>query len=78
MGGGIDLSSLSDIAEGIYGLTESLQKAGVWLSKGSNWVRIAYVAGGSLLAITALLSITGLSHALPQGKVLSAVKKISK
>lgn len=62
-------------AEALLGIAETLQKAGAWMSKAENWVRVGYVAGGSLLVIFALYQIASpaLTKALPQAKALKAL-----
>lgn len=45
---------LMDTAEQIGRLAQAVAKAGNWLANPGNWVRIAYVAGGGLLALTAV------------------------
>jgi hypothetical protein len=77
------LSQLGDVAEGIYGIAETMQKAGVWLSKGENWVRIAYVAGGALVVGMALFSLSTpairkMLGSAPQGRVLKTVSRAAR
>jgi hypothetical protein len=72
LGGGLvdatGLSGLGQVADSIYGIAEATQKAGTWLSKGSNWVRIAYVGGGTLVVLMALYSIAANTTAGRQAK----------
>jgi hypothetical protein len=46
--------SVGDTAEQLGRLAQAIAKAGNWLSDPGNWVRIAYVVGGGLLALTAV------------------------
>lgn len=45
-------TSVGDTAAEIGRLAQAVAKAGNWLADPANWVRIAYVAGGALLALT--------------------------
>lgn len=45
--------SLGDTAAEIGRLAQAVAKAGNWLADPANWVRIGYVIGGGLLALTA-------------------------
>lgn len=49
-----DGTSLLDTAAEIGRLAQAVAKAGNWLANPANWVRIAYVVGGGVLAITAV------------------------
>lgn len=46
--------SLADTALQIGRLAQAVAKAGNWLANPGNWVRVAYVVGGGVLAITAV------------------------
>lgn len=46
--------NLGDTAAQIGRLAQALAKAGNWTANPQNWVRIAYVVGGGLLALTAV------------------------
>lgn len=75
--GNATAEDLEAVAEGVLGLAEAAQKAGAWLSHSENWVRVAYVAGGGLLALLALLSIArpAVTKVVPQAKALSKLTK---
>lgn len=49
---------LGDIAGQVGRIAQAVAKAGNWLADPGNWVRIAYVAGGGLLALVAVNAIT--------------------
>lgn len=51
---GPDGTDLGDTAAQLGRLAQAVAKAGNWLADPGNWVRIAYVAGGGLLALTAI------------------------
>lgn len=64
----IPLYGLQDLIGGLTGSTDNpvthalsalgdIGKAGVWLSKASNWVRIGYVVGGVALAVVGLAMV---------------------
>lgn len=46
--------ALGDTAAQIGRVAQAIAKAGNWLADPANWVRIAYVTGGGLLALTAV------------------------
>lgn len=52
--GGSVVPKVGDTAEQLGRVAQAVAKAGNWLADPGNWVRIAYVAGGGLLALTAV------------------------
>lgn len=46
-----------DTAEGVNTAVGYLGKTAVWVSNSENWIRIAYVVGGGIIAVVALASI---------------------
>lgn len=46
--------SILDLANQIGRIAQSVAKAGNWLANPENWVRIAYVGGGAVLALVAV------------------------
>lgn len=61
-------------------LVAAVTKAGAWLSNSSNWVRIAYVAGGGVVVVAGLVMVlnstqagkTAVGAAKTAGKVIAA------
>jgi hypothetical protein len=51
---GPDGTTLGDTAEQLGRLAQAVAKAGNWIADPANWVRIAYVAGGGVLALVAV------------------------
>lgn len=51
--GGLDPFGVGELAGQLGRLAQAVAKAGNWLSEPKNWVRVAYVAGGAALGITA-------------------------
>lgn len=49
-GGDPPYSGTADVATGIGGITEAVQKGGAWLSQPKHWLQVAYVLGGAVLA----------------------------
>lgn len=72
-GGGGDDFSITDTAEQIGRLAQAVAKAGNWLADPGNWVRIAYVTGGGLLALTAVSVIIRPYTAGVYGQVMRAL-----
>lgn len=74
---GLDIPVLSDIgqvAEGVFGIAETGQKAAMWLAQPKNWLRIVYVTAGGFIVIAAVISIAGKTSAAQ--KVKSAVGSV--
>jgi hypothetical protein len=78
---GIDTTS--GISNPLITINNALSKTGAWVSDSKNWIRVAYVAGGAVLAIGALIAIIGDTKAgnlamslTPPGKVNSVVKTV--
>jgi hypothetical protein len=53
-GGGGALDDLGDTAAQIGRVAQAIAKAGNWIADPGNWVRVAYVAGGAVLALVAV------------------------
>ncbi|MYR11936.1 transglycosylase SLT domain-containing protein [Streptomyces sp. SID724] len=49
-GTGQAVDDLSELATGVKGVAEGVVKAGTWMGNSKNWVRVAYVVGGGVLA----------------------------
>jgi len=70
---------LTDAADQIGRVAQAIAKAGNWIAEPANWVRVAYVAGGGLLALTAVTVIIrpytlGAYRALP----IQGTKKVAR
>lgn len=57
LGDALGLGGIADVASQLGRLAQALAKSGNWLSEPKNWLRIAYVAGGAALGITAVAVI---------------------
>lgn len=71
------------LASELSRLAQATAKAGNWLADPANWVRIAYVAGGAVLAIAAVNMVARpyvnpALHAVRQVLPVQTVKKITK
>lgn len=53
----LGLDGIREVADQLGRLAQAVAKAGNWLSAPNNWVRIAYVTGGALLALLAINTI---------------------
>lgn len=62
-----------DVATSASQAVDALQRGATWISQPKNWVRVAYVAGGSALVITALVQVV--SSTGPGRAVIGAGKK---
>lgn len=62
-----------DAAEQIGRLAQAVAKAGNWLANPANWVRVVYVAGGGLLALTAVSVIVAPGARTAYGQVRGAI-----
>lgn len=67
-------------ADGLLRLAQDAAKAGNWLADPRNWVRVAYVAGGAILIITAIAVIAkpyaaSVQSALPTEGAKTAVRR---
>lgn len=72
---------LADAAGQIGRLAQAVAKAGNWLADPANWLRVAYVAGGGLLALTAVTVVIrpytlGAYRALPIQGTKKAVRRV--
>lgn len=57
LGGDSPLDGIGEVAGQLGRMAQAIAKAGNWLAEPKNWVRIAYVTGGGLLALTAVAVI---------------------
>lgn len=57
------LEGVGDIADSVWGIAESMQKAAVWMAQPKNWLRIAYINIGGFIAIAAVISIASKTKA---------------
>lgn len=57
LGDALGLGGIGDLADQMGRLAQDAAKAGNWLAEPKNWVRVAYVAGGALLGVTAVAVI---------------------
>lgn len=71
--------------DALKGLVDTVNKTAAWVSNSENWIRVGYVAGGSVLVIAGLvmvLSSTGAARAasnvVPVGRVANVVKSAAK
>jgi hypothetical protein len=69
-------TGLGDVATGIGTIAEAVQKTAAWMGNSKNWVRVAYVGGGALLAGMGLSIIArpAIEKATPAAR---AVKKVA-
>lgn len=51
------VSEAASVAGGVGAIAENTSKAAVWLSNSENWVRIAYVTAGTVVAIAGLVMV---------------------
>ena len=56
-------------------IAQGFNKVAAWVSNSDNWVRVAYVAGGSVVVIVGLVMIVGSSKA---GSVITGVTPVGK
>lgn len=68
--------------DGASSIAETLTKTARWVSNSENWVRVGYVAGGSVLVIAGLVMVvqsTSLGRAatnlVPAGRIAKAARK---
>ncbi|MGW7281663.1 transglycosylase SLT domain-containing protein [Streptomyces sp. NPDC054844] len=66
----LGITGVREIAAQLGRLAQALAKGANWLGDTSNWVRVAYVAGGALLALTAV-------NIIAKPPVESAVRTVS-
>lgn len=71
--GGSGTPSLGDTAAQIGRLAQALAKAGNWVANPANWVRVAYVAGGAVLALVAVNVIVQPYAARSYGQITRAL-----
>lgn len=75
------ISAAQDAADKLGSLVENVNKAAKWISNSQNWVRIGYVAGGSVLVVAGLVMVlqsTGAANLVPTGRVLNLAKTVAK
>lgn len=62
-----------DVATSASQLVDAIQRSATWMAQPKNWVRVAYVGGGGVLVVAALVGVINSTQA---GKaVLGPVKK---
>lgn len=74
-----------EAAQSLSGAVETLNKAARWVSNSENWLRVGYVAGGSVLVVVGLVMVLQSTSAgraamnvVPVGRVANVVKSASK
>jgi hypothetical protein len=74
-GGNPPYSGTVDVATGVAGVAEAIQKAAVWMADPKHWVRVGYVLGGAVLAVMGLAIVAKplVQQATPLGQ---AAKKL--
>jgi hypothetical protein len=77
--------SVPDPLSGLASIGDATTKTAHWISDSRNWIRVGYVAGGTILVTGALIAITGdtklgglVMSATPPGRVGGAAKATSK
>lgn len=70
---------LEDVGEGIGAVAEAVQKAGAWMSKSTNWVRVGYVVGGGLLLLVGAYIVAAplIGKAAASSPVGQAARKVA-
>lgn len=54
----LGLTGLQDTATQLGRIAQAIAKAANWMADPANWVRVAYVTGGSLLVLTAVATVS--------------------
>lgn len=80
---GIDTTP--DLSNPLTTINNALSKTGAWVSDSHNWIRVAFVAGGGVLVLGALIVIIGDTKAgqlamslTPPGKATQVAKTVKK
>lgn len=51
------VGAVQDVATSAAQAVDALQRVGTWMAQPKNWVRVAYVTGGSALLVAALVNV---------------------